>query len=153
MDKLLFLNIGWMSKYEGLASDTITGGGGYVATHGYGHEIFNFKPHSGYMYGFARTPHSNIRLENLGGTKESPSIDNVLVIWVAKSKIVGWYKEATVFRHLRNPPQNSHRVYRGDLIGYIVKARSRDCKLVERDARVFEIPRARQRKHAMGRYL
>ena len=52
MQKLLFLNVGWTSKNQGLNEDTITGGGAYVSSHGFGHERFNFRPFRGRMYGF-----------------------------------------------------------------------------------------------------
>ncbi len=58
---LLFLNVSWMSKYQGLGNDKISGGFSYVKLHGYGHEILNFKPYEGHMYGFARVPHDSIR--------------------------------------------------------------------------------------------
>jgi hypothetical protein len=46
-----------MEKYQGLAhGDAITGGGSYVAEHGYGHEIYNFAPWKGRVYGFVQVP-------------------------------------------------------------------------------------------------
>jgi hypothetical protein len=142
-----------MSKYEGLANDTISGGFGYVTRHGYGHEIFNFKPYAKCMYGFARAPHDSIRLEKLGAPKDASSVTGVLVVWVAKSKIVGWYKNATVFRAVQPPPMGSGRTFRRDKIGYNVTAIEKNCKLLDPDARLFPIPRAKEREHAMGRYL
>ncbi len=53
MTKIILLNIGWMKYYQGrLDSDPIVGGGSHVAKHRYGHEIFNFLPWEGRMYGF-----------------------------------------------------------------------------------------------------
>lgn len=152
MDKLIFLNIGWMSKYEGPRGDQISGGGGYVALHGWGHEMLNFKPYDGKMYGTAPVPQGIIRLERLGAAKGAESVDGVLVVWVAKSRIVGWYKNATVYRHPQPPPRNSGRSYRGDPIRYYVTAARSNCRLLDRDARLLPVPRAQQRKHAMGRY-
>ncbi len=103
---LLFLNVGEMSKYKGLARDTISGGGKNVSLYGFGHEIFNFEPYKRKMYGFGKTPHNAIRLENLGATKDAENVNGVTVIWVAKSRIVGWYKNATVYRHHQQPPRN-----------------------------------------------
>jgi hypothetical protein len=51
MDKLIFLNIGWMSRCAGVRGDQISGGQKYLAGHGYGHEMLNFKPYAGKMYG------------------------------------------------------------------------------------------------------
>jgi len=152
MDKLIFLNVGWMSKYEGLASDTILGGGKYVTVHGYGHEILNFKPYRGKMYGASPVPHGTIRLERLGAPKGAESVDGVLVVWVAKSKIVGWYENATVYRNSQLPKSLS-RSYQGSRIRYIVSAAKTDsCRIDPPDARWFSVPRAWQRKQAMGRY-
>jgi hypothetical protein len=152
LDRILFLNVGWMSKYQGLQADKITGGGKYVSLHGYGHEIFNFKPYAGHVYGFARAPHGSIKLERLGGAKGAASVDGVLVIWVAKSLVVGWYENATVFRHTQPPPKESGRTYRGDPIAYNVIAKRVNSQLLDRDARLLQIPRAKEREHGMGRY-
>src|SRR4051794_40882214 len=101
MQPMLFLNVGWMTKYEGLKGDRISGGGTWITTHGYGSEIFNFKLYHGSMLGFGRAPQDTIRIEKLGAKKSDSSVRGVLVVWVAKSKIVGWYKNATVYRKLQ----------------------------------------------------
>ena len=54
MNKMIFMKIGWMAEYSG--PGRISGGGKYVAIHGYGHEIMNFKPFAGKMYGTAVIP-------------------------------------------------------------------------------------------------
>jgi len=54
MNKMIFLNVGWMKHYQGLEGDSIAGGGSYVEQHNDGCEIKNFQPYEGYMYGFAR---------------------------------------------------------------------------------------------------
>ena len=153
MDRILFLNVGSMSKYQGLKGDAIKGGGKNIALHGYGHEIFNFKQFQGRMYGFGHAPHDSIRLEKLGAAKGADRVDGVLVVWVAKSHVVGWYRNATVFRKLRHPPKHSRRKYKGDPMKYNVTARAQDCTLLDRDGRPFPVPRARERKNGMGRYL
>ena len=107
MDKMIFLNIGWMSRYAGVRGDPISGGQKYLARHGYGHEMLNFKPYAGKMYGTAPVPHGTIRLEKLGAPKGADSVDRVLVVWVARSLIVGWYKNATVYRHSQLPPKET----------------------------------------------
>src|SRR5438093_8563465 len=117
MDKMIFLNVGWMSKYSGPGK--ISGGGKYVTIHGYGHEMMNFKPFAGKMYGTAVVPHHGaIKLEKLGADKGSEFVDGVLIIWVAKSRIVGWYKNARIYRRSQSPPKKSGRSYKGDAIGY-----------------------------------
>ena len=45
-----------MKNYNGMKNDIIEGGGAYVEKHGYGAEMFNFKPYRGYYYGYSSTP-------------------------------------------------------------------------------------------------
>src|ERR1039458_2088404 len=98
MDRLIFLNVAWMSKYEGLKGDTMSGGAKQGVDQGWGHEMLNFQPYKGKMYGYAPAPFGTIKVEKLGAAKGADSVDGVLVIWVARSRIVGWYKNATVYR-------------------------------------------------------
>jgi 5-methylcytosine-specific restriction enzyme A len=80
MTPILFLNVGWMSKYEGLNNDPISGGFGQLKKRGYGNEICNLKPHKAHkamMYGFGRVPHDSIKLERLGAVKGAQEIRNV----------------------------------------------------------------------------
>jgi len=97
---MLFCRIGWMSRYRGLArNETIVGGGVFVKEHGYGHEMFNFEPFRGSVYGYVQPPHDNINISRLGASSKDESIIGVLVIWVAQGVIVGWYQDATVYRY------------------------------------------------------
>jgi hypothetical protein len=154
MDRMIFINITWMSSYAGLegAHTSSSSGHGYVKRHGYGHEMFNFKPLKGKVYGTAPFPRGVVKIEKLGAEKGAESVDGVLVVWVAKSVIVGWYENATVYRHSQVRPQ-SH-FYKGKPIGYRAVAAEKDCKLIlPPDARfAFGVPRAWQRKNAMGRF-
>lgn len=145
MKKMIFLNIGWMKDYQGLKSDKIIGGGEFVKKYKYGHEIFNFSPFKGYMYGYVQPIHS-INIERLGADKKDEFIDGILAVWVSKSplggtKIVGWYKNATIYRKHQLAPQNSNRRYKDHELGYFVKAREKDFVLLPIDERNFDIPR------------
>ena len=42
MDKLIFLNVSSMSKYEGMKGDTMSGAAKQIKRHGWGHEMMNF---------------------------------------------------------------------------------------------------------------
>jgi 5-methylcytosine-specific restriction protein A len=162
MDKLLFLNIGWMERYQGLESDTIAGEGAFVNKYNDPHdpetyppcEIYNFQPYEGVMYGFVRIARGSIRIERLGASPGNDSIDGVLVVWVAKSPsdgtvIVGWYDDATVYRHCQPPPEGSGRRREGrQEWGHRVAARAENCTLLPPERRDFPIPRGR--KGAMG---
>jgi hypothetical protein len=151
MNKMIFMNVGWMSEYSGPGQ--ISGGGKYVTIHGYGHEMMNFKPFTGKMYGTAPTPsYGDINVERLGAPGGAEFVDGVLVVWVAKSRIVGWYKNARVYRHHQPSPKNSGRSYKGSPIDYRVTASASDCTRLDPDNRHFPVPRAQERAHAMGRY-
>jgi hypothetical protein len=80
-----------------------------------------------------QVPHGVIKLEKLGAPKGAESVDGVLVIWVAKSHIVGWYKNATVYRYSHPPHKNSGRSHKGDLIRYRVSTAKSDFRRLDPD--------------------
>ena len=141
MNRMIFLNIGWMENYQGLGDDSIAGGGSFVQRYNESRdadscppcEIRNFQPYEGYMYGFVRVTGRiaacSIRIERLGASRSDDFIDGVLVVWVAKSPsdgtvIVGWFKNATVYRDCQLPPEGSGRKREGrHEWGYRVSAR------------------------------
>lgn len=41
-DRVVFFNIGWMKRYQGLDGDDIQGGGSYVTVNKCGHEVLIF---------------------------------------------------------------------------------------------------------------
>lgn len=159
--KLVFLNIGWMEKYEGLNGDTIHGGGSFVTHYGYGHEMFNFLPWQGRMYGYAETKRVNI--ERLGAQPNAQSVSGVLAIWVARNPysggtfIAGWYDSATLYREPQEPTfARNRRIDQyltkdvraapqdiGRYTYYIASAGAQDCQLVPSSERTFRIPRGR----------
>src|SRR5437773_2041564 len=121
-----------MREYDGLKDDNISGGGKFVKRKGYGHEMFNFRPYQGRMYGYVDPVHrkghpSTIHIERLDPTA-SDKVDGILVIWTARRDdkggtfIVGWYKNATVFRHKQAAPSGSNRIFNGEHLGYQVTA-------------------------------
>lgn len=153
VDKLIFLNIGWMKNYRGLDGDTIKGGGSFVGSHGYGFEIFNFQPFQGRMYGYVERP--SIALERLGARPSADSVSGVLTVWVATNPwsggryIVGWYNDATVYRRAQNPPPGVNRKippnialprHQGVDVPYFVSAKEQDCVLIPESQRDFRIP-------------
>ena len=87
MKPIIFFNVGWMDKYDGLGP--IRGGGAYVKKHGFGHEILNFKPYDGTMYGYVQVK-TGINIERLGAAKEAGSIDNILVVWFTRALCSGF---------------------------------------------------------------
>ncbi|SFE10180.1 DUF3883 domain-containing protein [Methylobacterium sp. 13MFTsu3.1M2] len=140
---MVFVNIGWMKNYAGAtADDQPVGGHGYLKDGNIGHEVFNFKPLRDSVYGYVPRA-ARINLKNLGGATSDESIAPVTVVWIArnpsnkKTYIVGWYKNATVFRN------NDHIKLtreRGFDVVYQITAPADDATLLSVDRRQFIIP-------------
>ena len=156
MERLIFLNIAWMKHYKGITQDDKpVGGGSFVTHHKFGHEIFNFRPYKGYCYGYVQPRGDTINIKRIkinikrvGAGEEDDYADNVLAVWVSRSRIIGWYKNTTIFRKHQPAPVGSERFYKGQEIGYFIKAKSGDCRLLPVDERTFLIPR--RKKGGMG---
>lgn len=153
--KILFCNIGWMKEYNGQTDiDKLINGGKYVKENNYGAEEFNFQNINGYYYGYVSHMHQ-MRIERLEGINKSEDVaENVLVVWVAKdnresNKIIGWYKNATIYRDFQtfsrmDPDLNRDRVF------YRMKANVFDSTLLPVSKRTFKIPRASVAKDGIG---
>ena len=91
------------------------GGGAWVEQTGRGGEVVNFAPHDGHVYGYVHHgsdqtpwPIDTKRIAHRvdESIDDAESIDNVLIVWVAPLEgrsptvVVGWYRNATVFRNL-----------------------------------------------------
>ncbi len=161
MDKIIFFNVGWMDFYSGVLNDNIKGGGSYVKAIGWGHEIFNFKEFESNYYGYVQPKIDNkyksecvIKLEKIGGSKADDKIDNVYVVWTATNPnkvgtyIIGWYKNATVFRKMQKLPMKSNRIWNNTNIGFYATAKINNSKLLKNDERLFQVIRGK--KNWMG---
>jgi hypothetical protein len=97
--KILYCNVTEMNEYNGVANDEYHGGGSYCKEN-VPLEVNNFTSHNGKYYGFVQSTNDTIDISrNFGAPKDAVSTDGVLVVWVCnQSKIVGFYKNATVFR-------------------------------------------------------
>ena len=143
----IFCNIGWMEHYKGQsAHDKIKGGGAYVAKEGRGHEVCNFAGDGKYFYGYVQPTGEQIKIERLGADKSDEQLAGVTVIWTASSPaggtvIVGWYKDATVYRHLQQFKKIPALHDKNGIEGYRVMAGTGDVRLLPIDERTFEIPR------------
>lgn len=150
--KILFCNIANMTYYKGLKPyDMPYGGGAYVEKHYDGSDVNNFKrAEDGTVHGFVMTrslkkagrEFAQIRLEKIDPelSKDAEAVEHVLVVWVApdrmvrnRSLIVGWYKDATIFRHFRQGEENNY---------YNVMARPENVVLLPPHVRNWEVPRA-----------
>ena len=121
MNRMIFFNIGWMKSYKGMKGDSIKGGGSYINEHGEGGEMYNFYPIKNYCYGFCGGK-GTINIQRLDPSIKGDKLDDVLVVWVATDpsgagrKVVGWYKNATIYKKSQAPPASP-------LWGYCAKAK------------------------------
>lgn len=142
---ILFCNIGWMKKYDGIDGDSIERGGAYNKT-ATGHEVCNFTNSDGYVYGYVQ-PTGQIKIEKLGANRKDEKIDGVTVVWLAGpdsggTAVVGWYKNATIFREPQDliSPSSTHR--KNGITTFRIKALWKDAFLLPSDNRSSMIPRA-----------
>lgn len=146
MSPIIFCNIGWMNYYDGIAGDSISRGGAYNDT-GVGHEICNFSEVAGFYYGYVQPTGGKIKLENINGTTDDSSISGITVVWTAGppdggTVIVGWYKNATVFRYGQDVENPSQTQKNNGINLYRVKAKVNDSCLLPISQRIFKIPRS-----------
>jgi hypothetical protein len=96
--RILFVRVGWMTYYAGSqADDERPRGGGRYNRENVGHELFNFADIEGRLYGFVRAKNGRINLERIDpAAAKSDTLDNVLVVFVARQRIIGWYGGALV---------------------------------------------------------
>lgn len=159
MPKLIFLNVGWMKRYQGLDNDQILGGGRFVEDFRYGHEIYNFLPWQRSLYGYVETP--SINIDRLDARPGANSVSGVTAVWIARNPfrggtyIVGWYENATVYRQARRATfaedrrideyiTRDIRAVDEDINTYThydVSAAEEDCYLVPSGERDFSVPR------------
>jgi hypothetical protein len=151
----------WMTDYKGSEPKIYAAGFKFPAKSGWGGEMFNFKDVEGKCYGqveiIERMIRGNVvepqlRIEALGAEKSADVVHDVLVIWTAPDPrrrgrtIVGWYKNATVYRRRQEPSGalRRKRTYDGNVCSYRVEAETRDCVLLPPEKRKLTIP---PRKH------
>lgn len=165
MDKMVFFNTAWMDEYKGVTeNDKPKHGGAFIPEKGYGNEIYNFQPYDGKLYGFVEPGYTyrgqkklfRININKLGASKSEKSISGVLIVWVAlnqnhpqnvdqsRTAVVGWYKNATLYRNRQEPPEGSKRLLSsGEQAHYFAEADEKCCHLVRADERSCFIPRGK----------
>lgn len=134
-----------MERYDGIANDSIERGGKYNK-HSVGHEVCNFSDCAGTLYGYVQ-PTGSIKLEKLGASKDDAFVDGVTVVWTAGPEsggtvVVGWYKDATVFRDVQKLPKPTQVQKANGVLTYRVKAATADAFLLPVPQRELIIPRA-----------
>lgn len=144
---ILFCRVGWASKYDGDINDKPKNGGSYNIND-IGHELYNFKEYNGYYYGYVRSRNNTINVETINPECKKAYLDDVLVVWIAKSPaggevIVGWYNHATVYKKLQelSPTIMQNRELKNYNTYHIV---SNDVYLVPVNERNYKIEGAGQ---------
>ena len=122
--RILFCNIAWMKYYQGTSDDDIPiNGGSYVDKYHKANESLNFMPFNldedVIVLGSFETKATNgktvnqVHIEKIRGCaalSKEDYVDSILVIWCAttpaggESRVVGWYKNATVCRWYESIP-------------------------------------------------
>jgi len=127
--RIVFFNISFMNYYKGKENDTLFGNFRYVKENGDGGEKHNFAPLTvdgkevcyGFVEpgftkgGYEKGRQRQIHIEKIiDADNPREKIENTLVVWCAKlpgqkySAIVGWYKDATVYRTVNTLPYNKN---------------------------------------------
>lgn len=146
-----------MSNYDGIFGkpDKIVGGGKYVQENEHGHEACNFtKWPNGKVYGHVETIKGendrSLNLSMLGANEIDDFIEGVDVVWVATnpvlggSYIIGWYKNARVYRKrqsFKNPPTKQHKLDKID--SYRIEADFSDTVLLPIHERKITVKRGK----------
>lgn len=158
-NKLLFCNIGWMEHYQGITTyDHIVGGGKNVALKGLGGEVCNFLPLRGQCFGFVqpRGAQANeeiaIHIGKLEANKDDAYVDNIDVVVTALKPgggtyIVGWYKNARVFREKQALIKPSKIHSANKVKSFRFQASCENVTLLPVDLRTVRVPRG---KDGMG---
>ncbi len=140
---LLLFHIAWMASYIGEA-EVHPAGFDFVGEEGYGYELLNFKPVGEFCYGYVRANANAININRLGATADCSFVDNVTVVWTAPSPnrkrlVVGWYRDARVYRQLQHDNIPGRRV-NNTIIGFYTRSLAANAVLVPSDQRDFEVP-------------
>lgn len=140
---IILCHIAWMEHYQGITGDDIPKEGGSHEPLGKS-EIYNFKESDGKYYGFVEPPSSSkekvINTQRICG-HDYESVDNMLAVFIApfhhdgKKKgglsIVGFYRNATVYKDIQKRPINEKDVFAYNLI-----CKAEDCFYIEPKERV-----------------
>lgn len=149
MGPIIFFNTAWMERYEGLVDNDkrIYGGGSFIEKNGYGVEIYYFKKIRRKVYGFAQS-NGDINIQKLGADKQDDHISGVLIIFTAKSRVVGWYKDAILYKTYQDT-ELQERKFKDGYMGYYAVADVKNIRLLSIDERNI-FPKVPRGKGGMG---
>lgn len=145
MPRMVFFHLGWMEHYRADDdSDQATGPHGHLKNNGRAHECFNFRPRNGTCYGYVP---SGINISrNLGAPREAAYVDDMVCVWLAKHPeqnkrlVVGWYRDARVYRTSNHEAEPSGNQLDGSDVQYLAVAPKDNCTLVPASRRTFKVP-------------
>lgn len=147
--RMLFCNIGWMEHYQGVDNgDEISRGGEYNRENN-GHEIYNFYDHGGMCYGYVKAVNQKIKIENIDKSASGADcIKHVTVVWTAGppdggTVIIGWYKDATVYRELQKIPCPTPQQENHGIKEYMIETDKKNAILLKPEERTFPIHRGK----------
>lgn len=135
-----------MKNYNGISGDSIERGGKYNQ-HSIGHEVCNFTNNNGNVYGYVQPVGETIKIEKIGASKKDEKIDGVTVVWTAGPEsggtvVVGWYKDATVYRSLQSIERPNSLQTKNGVKSYRIKGSWDKAVLLPVEKRELIIPRA-----------
>ncbi len=157
MSKILFCRVAYMNNYDlDIVSDVPQNGGAYVRKTGDAGEKINFHNfNDGLIYGFVETrgdlknkPYQ-IHIERIEA-QAGESLDGVHIVFCAKdpsdnkTKVVGWYRYATIFRH------QQHLVHNGCSYPYFFKDEFKNSVLIPSEERNIFVPTTQADGYGMG---
>lgn len=167
MRPVIFARVAYMKKYRGVnGQDIPKNGGAYVKEMKDAHEAWNFDPIEiagqagrwclGYCQPVGGCANPQLHLEKITGCEASgkeTELNGVTVVFVAKTdvglRIVGFYKNATVYRYMQRMEFDS-----GYVQDYQFAARKEDCVLLPPNARTgdcgWSVPMSTGRNNTFG---
>lgn len=162
---LIICRIGWMANYQGVLDDngnkidSITNGGDYNKNE-IGHEVLNFYSVGEFVYGYAQgAMNSNnfcdldkvLGLANQNKTdsmNKQKQLDAIDVVFIANNGegnfIVGWYKDATVYRDYLQLEIKDKRHEVNGISHYTLKAHKKNTFLIPENERKLFLPTGAQ---------
>jgi hypothetical protein len=141
---VLFARTGWMKYYNGpMAGDERPREGGKYNKTGLGHEAFNFHEIDGQLFGYfqPQMQASKIKLERIVPGTHGDVLNGVLVVFVAthpqqrSQRIVGWYRDATVYRNYQPSPPTERNGF-----NYFLMAKASGAVLLPSHLRTQIVP-------------
>ena len=147
MELVVFCRVAWMKWYQGITEDDKpVNGGAFVKENEDAHESNNFLPYNHRCRGYVQISTERFNIERF--TKEKgmgDEVHGVTIIFVAThpngtSYIVGWYKNATVYRYGKLSYEGMR--HDGSTQFYWFDAKEEDCVLIPESQRRYVIPKA-----------